>query len=403
VRNIALFSILTTCSAFGCSAEPVQSSNYASTPVGGAAASSALGGTLGIAGRGTALTAGTSGGVAGRGAVSGVAGRPGTPFPAGSAAPIGSAGTSAPIAGRGAPAGAAGSSPVPPAAGSVAPPVGGAPSPGEGDRATAAGVCARWKGDRADLSEGTWSGNVASCDPGDISENGRANALRVLNLYRWLADMPPVTTDPTMDKQAQACALLQKANNSLSHTPPMTWTCYMAEGATAAGRCNISTGPGVQSVDGYMVDPGNDTTIGHRRWILSNSFGPTGLGSTDRHSCMMTFGKSKVGKPWMAWPSPGIIPVQAMTPQRIFRTSVDATGWTIQSDTINLASAQVTVTSAGADKAVAVQQLGMGYGSRYAISFKPQGWQSTAGQKYAVAVTGISTPINYEVEFVDCP
>lgn len=245
-----------------------------------------------------------------------------------------------------------------------------------------------------------WTGNVASCDPGDISADGRANALRSLNLYRWLADLPAVTTDPTMDKQAQACALLQRANNMLSHTPPDTWTCYMAEGAMAAGRCNISTGPGVSSVDGYMVDPGNPTTIGHRRWILSNSFGPTGLGSTDRHSCMMTFGKMKVGKPWMAWPSPGIIPLQAM--QGGFGQKVDSTGWTVQSDTINLSAATVTVMADGMNMPVTVTQLMGGYGSRYAFRFNPMGWTTTAGKKYDVAVAGIPMPINYSVQIVDC-
>lgn len=203
-----------------------------------------------------------------------------------------------------------------------------------------------------------------------------------------------------MNMQAQQCALLQRANNMLSHTPPNTWTCYNDVGAMASGRCNISTGPGVSSVDGYMVDPGNPTTIGHRRWILSNSFGPTGLGSTDRHSCMMTFGKMKVNKAWQAWPAPGAIPLQAM--QGGFGQKVDSTGWTIQSDTINLASAMVTVTESGAAQPVMITQLGAGYGSKYAIRFNPMGWSTTAGKTYKVDVTGTTMPISYEVQIVDC-
>lgn len=290
-------------------------------------------------------------------------------------------------------------------AGAAAPPpvTGGAAAPppvATGDRATPEGTCSRWKADRANLAEGTWNGDVASCMPGDISADGRANALRLINLYRWLADMPAVTTDPTMDMQAQACALLQHANGTLSHMPPMDWKCYEPVGAAASGKCNISSGPGVSSVDGYMVDPGNPTTIGHRRWILSNSFGPTGLGSTNRFSCLMTFGKMKVGKPWMAWPSPGIIPLQAM--QGGFGQKVDSTGWTVQSDTINLAMAAVKVTSDGMDLPVMITQLGSGYGSRYAFRFNPMGWSTTAGKKYDVAVTGIPMPINYSVQIVDC-
>jgi uncharacterized protein YkwD len=341
----------------------------------------------------------------------GAAGRPGgiagAPVTNVTTPPPGVAGMSAPpigVAGMPGrpPTGFAGTPSVPPAGAAGAPPsaAAGAPAqPPAGDRSPEA-VCQRWKADRADIKEGTWSGDVASCNAGDISPDGRANALKLINLYRWLADLPPVTNDPAMDKQAQACALLQRANNMLSHTPPETWTCYNAEGAMAAGRCNISTGPGVSSVDGYMVDPGNPTTIGHRRWILSNTFGPTGLGSTDKHSCMMTFGKMKVGKAWQAWPAPGAIPLQAM--QGGFGQKVDSTGWTIQSDTINLASAMVTVMSDGMAMPVTITQLGAGYGSRYAIRFNPMGWSTTAGKSYQVSVAGTSMPINYTVQIVDC-
>lgn len=338
--------------------------------------------------------AGRPGGAAGAGIpgippdASGFPGAAGVPAPGA----MGAAGVPAPGA-----MGAAGMSAMP--AAGAAPP---APT-GTGDRATVEGVCARWKADRADLSEGTWSGDVASCNNGDISPEGRANALRSLNLYRWLAGLDPVTTDPAMDKQAQACALLQRANGSLSHNPPMEWMCWNDEGSKAAGRCNISSGPGVSSVDGYMIDPGNPTTIGHRRWILSNSFGPTGLGSTDRHSCMMTFGNSRAGKPWMAWPSPGIIPIQAtVMGQGQWSQKIDMTGWTVQSDMINLSSAQVTVTSGGMPMPVTVTQLMGGYGSRYAFRFNPMGWSTEAGKTYSVAVTGIPQPINYDVQIVDC-
>ncbi|HET6333954.1 MAG TPA: CAP domain-containing protein [Polyangiales bacterium] len=349
-------------------------------PAGSGSSAGAGGSSVGAAGRSSA--------VAGA-----IATQPPPPPPAGAPAPIGVAGRPGTGA-AGAPGmmtGVAGA--PPPAAGA------GAPPPATGDRSPE-GVCSRWKVDRADISEGTWSGDVASCNNGDISANGRANALKLVNLYRWLADLPPVTSDPTMDKQAQACALMQRANNMLSHTPPSTWTCYNMEGATAAGRCNISTGPGVASVDGYMVDPGNPTTIGHRRWILSNTFGPTGLGSTDKHSCMMTFGKMKVGKAWQAWPAPGSIPLQAM--QGGFGQKVDSTGWTVQSDTINLANAQVSVMADGMAMPVTVTQLGAGYGSKYALRFNPMGWSTTAGKTYSVSVTGGAMPISYMVQIVDC-
>jgi hypothetical protein len=149
------------------------------------------------------------------------------------------------------------------------------------------------------------------------------------------------------------------------------------------------------------IDPGNATTIGHRRWVLSNSLGPIGIGGTDKASCMWTLvGTGKAGKPWMAWPAAGIIPLQAVSPRG---TTVDSTGWTVQSDTINLANAQVTVTVDGAAQPVTVTQLDQNYGAKYAIRFNPMGWTTQAGKTYAVAVSGIPTAINYTVQIVDCP
>jgi hypothetical protein len=262
-------------------------------------------------------------------------------------------------------------------------------------------VCTRWKSDRADLSEGTWDGDVASCTPGDLAPAVRANALRLVNLYRWLADLPAVATDPELDRKDQLCALMMRANTMLNHNPPESWACWNADGDQAAGSSNISSGRAVSSVDLYMFDPGNETTIGHRRWILSNSLGPIGIGGTDRHSCMWTLnGTGRAGKPWMAWPAAGTIPLQAI---RSGQRSLDQTGWTIQSDSINLENAEVSVTVDGASQPVTVTQLLPNYGSRYALRFNPSGWTTDAGKTYVVTVSGTSTPINYSVQVVDCP
>jgi hypothetical protein len=347
-----------------CSDPPLDefaSGGTGATSTGGIAGAPASGGT-----------AGASGGTSGTGATSGASGS------------SGSSGAGAVGGGAGTPTGGSGGS-----AGSV-----------PGDRSTPEGTCARWNGDRADLSEGTWSGNVAACEVGDISPEGRANALKLINLYRWLADLPAVATDPERDRQAQACSLMMEAEGELSHNPSTDWACYGEEGAEGASSSNISGGPGVVSIDRYMLDQGNATTIGHRRWTLSNSLGPIGLGSTDGASCFQNLrGSGRAGKPWMAWPPPGIVPLQAFGTGR---GTIDDTGWTIQSDDIDLDGAAVAVMSNGADMPVTVTELLGGYGSDSAIRFNPDGWSTIAGQTYAVSVTGIETPISYEVVVVDC-
>jgi hypothetical protein len=261
-------------------------------------------------------------------------------------------------------------------------------------------ICARWNDARADLSEGSWSGNVGTCNPGDVSADGRDRALALVNLYRFLAGLPEVTHDPTRNALAQACALLMHANGELSHDPPSDWQCYGADGAEGAGKSNIASTPGVVAVDLYMADPGNATTIGHRRWILSRSLGPIGLGSTDGFSCMWVLGGSgSSSAPWVAFPSPGPFPVEAMTASW---ASVDETGWTLQSDSIDLGGAEVSISDGGQELPVAVVSLAGGYGSTHAIKITPDGWTSQAGQTYQVSVTGIGQPIAYAVEMIAC-
>ncbi len=156
------------------------------------------------------------------------------------------------------------------------------------------------------------------------------------------------------------------------------------------------------SVDLYMVDPGNSTTLGHRRWILSNSTGPVGLGSTDSYSCMWVIGGSGAGATeWTAWPSPGPFPLEAISPLGF--ASLDETGWSVQSDTIDLNGANVTITADGEARPVSVTNLAGGYGSSSAISMIPMGWTAQADTTYHVRVDGVAGgPIEYDVQIVDC-
>ncbi len=277
--------------------------------------------------------------------------------------------------------------------------VGGAAS---GERSPEA-TCTRWKADTTNVAEGTWSGAVASCEAGDISADGRENALRFFNLIRWLSDLPTLVTEDTRNQQAQACALMMTANKALSHMPPMDWKCYTDLGAKGASTSNISGGPGVSSVLDYMVDTGNETTFGHRRIILSNELGPIGLGSAGKggSSCMQNIGGTgKATKAWMAWPPPGAFPIQAYTDT--YKRSLDTTGWSVQSKSIDLSKAQVTVMSGGVAQPVKVEQLTGNYGNNKAIRIVLDGWKASAGSTYAVSVTGTATPIAYEIQLVDC-
>jgi uncharacterized protein YkwD len=349
---------------------------------------------------------GASGGYAGKGAQAGSAGKQstgGSSNGGNGSASGGSGGSSNPASGgssgSGSSAGGAGGKTSSGGAGGIGNAGTGGTAGSTNGGSTGNDVCSRWNADRADMAEGTWSGSVASCNAGDISANGRSNALRLLNLYRFMAGLSPVTTDPTRNQKAQACALMMDANNELSHDPPESWDCWSKEGAEAAGSSNISSGKGVSSVDLYMIDPGNQTTLGHRRWILSNGLDKVGLGSTTGASCMWVFGgKGKDNRKWTAWPPPGKFPAEAVK----IGSSIDQTGWSLQSETIDLGPAKVSVLANGADAPVTVTHLAQNYGAKYALRFNPKGWTTKSGTSYKVSVTGISTAIEYTVDVVSC-
>ena len=235
-----------------------------------------------------------------------------------------------------------------------------------------------------------------------MTEEARSIAHGLHSLYRSLAGLEPVEMTAEGNRLAQGCALLMTANGRLSHSPDSSWTCYTAESADTANKSSLSPGGAISSVGGYMIDPGNPTTLGHRRWILSNMLASVGYGSSGSYSCQYQPPKRPApgAKPWVAWPPAGQVPIESFGSR--FST-VDQTGWSVQSDTIDLGGAQVTVTSGGMNLAVTVTELLGGYGSTHAIRFNPMGWTTTAGKTYSVAVSGISTPIEYDVEVVDCP
>ena len=259
-------------------------------------------------------------------------------------------------------------------------------------------VCERWNA--LESWEGDWTGSTSECDAGDVLDPGRQNALDAINFYRWLVDEPEATLDDTRNATAQECALMMDANGSLSHNPPSSWACYTADGAGAAAQSNIATTPGVAAVHLYMVDPGNETTLGHRRWILNPRTGPVGVGSTDAYSCLHVIGGSNTGdNSWTAFPPPGFMPMEAYS---IGWSSYDATGWSIQSSSMDLSNGEVTVTEDGAEVDVAVATLAGGYGSSSAIKITPQGWAAQQDAVYRVVVGGLPNPIDYEFTLIGC-
>ncbi|MBL8950867.1 MAG: CAP domain-containing protein [Myxococcaceae bacterium] len=265
-------------------------------------------------------------------------------------------------------------------------------------------VCQRWECDRNNLDEGSWSGSTSACTPGDLSLDSREAALRLINLYRFLADLPAVETSAQRDAAAQACALMMHATGRLDHQPDSGFACYTPMGAQAAGNSNLSLTPAIEAVDRYMQDFGNAQTLGHRRWLLATSLGPVGIGGTPGASChWVSGGTGNVSRRFVAWPPAGPVPLAALD-----FTKVAETGWSVHAfnNADDLAGARVAVLDDGVDAPVDVTELQADYGSRWAVSFKPRGWAPKAGHEYVINVTAPAinaNPIVYTVEVVGCP
>lgn len=280
------------------------------------------------------------------------------------------------------------------------------PKAGDGRRHE---VCHRWGCEVRDADGAAhWSGDASSCSPGDFDAGAAERALRLINLHRWLADVPPVVHIQAWRPAAQECALLAHANGQLSHTPPRDWTCWTDLADHASSVSLIANRSAPQAINAFIEDPGNEETMVHRRWLLSEEIWRVGLGSTDRYACVVVDGRrleegeSQTGRPsstkrgWVAWPPAGPVPIAVFHAEHL-----DDIGWTVQSASDDLEGASVTVTSGGEDLPVRTTQLQPLMGSRSAIRFVPDGWRTEAGRSYTVRVRGASE-IELTVEPVDC-
>jgi uncharacterized protein YkwD len=205
-----------------------------------------------------------------------------------------------------------------------------------------------------------WTGSVDGCNAGSTSVEYANATLTAVNVFRAMAGLPAeITRNPTKDAGAQAAALMMTANSSLSHSPPNTWTCYTADGATGAGSSNLALGVGgAGAVRAYIDDSGsNNGPVGHRRWILYPRQTEMGTGSTSNANALWViggFGPRPASPAFVAWPSAGYVP-NALVYRR-WSFSVNT------SSAVDFSSTVVTMTQNGVAISVLVLPEHKGYG-----------------------------------------
>ena len=125
---------------------------------------------------------------------------------------------------------------------------------------------------------------------GALDETYLSDGVRMLNFYRWLAGLEPVSLSDHLNVQAQYGAVLLAANDSLTHTPkkPVGMDeAFYRMGANACAGSNISMRLGYEAntllrsaLQAHMdeLSASNRADLGHRRWLLNPQLGKVGFG-----------------------------------------------------------------------------------------------------------------------------
>jgi uncharacterized protein YkwD len=260
-----------------------------------------------------------------------------------------------------------------------------------------------------------WTGDRASCGAGSTSQAFRDAVLLRINYFRAMAGVPDqVTFSGTYSAKSQQAALMMSVNGQLSHSPPSTWTCYSADGASAAGSSNLALGTyGWGSITAYMKDSGsNNTAAGHRRWILYPQTQNMGTGDVpsdggwaanslwvfDSH---MWETRPPARDTFVAWPPPGYVPYQVVYPR-----------WSFSYPSADFSQASVTMTQGQQSVPVSLETVANGYGENTLV-WIPNGMSNSASWPqpasdtvYTVTisnavVSGASRAITYDVTVID--
>lgn len=266
-------------------------------------------------------------------------------------------------------------------------------------------VCDRWTQGHVITAPQPFTKTTATCDQGVLSRGGLDDTLTRLNMHRWLVGLGPVSDDAADNDATQKCALMSAWNPAgpSAHSPPTTATCYTAGGAAGAGSSNIAWGSGspAGAIDQWLVDNGNETTMGHRRWLLNPPLNPIGMGYYEggnnygSAACIRVFsgGGSGPNPPIYEFPPAGFVP--APMASWIWSVHGNALG--------NVTDAGVTRASDNMELKVNVAVMQGGYGQP-AVTLDRQGWTPAVGETYRVHVERSgAAPIDYEVSPVDCP
>ena len=268
-------------------------------------------------------------------------------------------------------------------------------------------VCDHWKAGHVVTEQDPLTSSGAECDAGSLKQAAIVDTLTRINMFRWMAGLGPTSDSAAYNADAQKCANLESWwpwTSGNPHSPPSSSKCYTPEGGATAGQSNIAWGSGhpAQAIDQFMEDNGNETTMGHRRWILNPPLGPIGIGYWEgggkygNAECLRVFGSSGGGpKPtWVSMPTPGFAPLETAN-----------WTWTFHGSLGGIPDATVSMLRVDDNMPlpVTMMKLSQGY-AQDTTSWTLNGWKAEAGKTYRVTVSGLAGGnVVYDVKPVTCP
>ena len=125
------------------------------------------------------------------------------------------------------------------------------------------------------VSNNGWTGDVSTCEAGDVPMLVREQAVKRWDYYRrQVGFTSALVLDEVLSREAQQTALLMKANNILTHFPtkdmePKCYTSKAAEYALFNLAVDVNNGTTSARISAFMADVevGNEL-VRHRVWLL---------------------------------------------------------------------------------------------------------------------------------------
>ena len=267
------------------------------------------------------------------------------------------------------------------------------------------------------------------------------DGLRLLNFYRWLAGLEPVSLSDHLNVQAQYGAVVLAANDTLTHSPKkpsgMSDSFYRM-GSNACSGSNLSMRYGYpietllqSALQAHMdeLSASNRTDLGHRRWLLNPSLGKVGFGlassATNRQYITVPIldntGTGAVPEA-VLWPAAGAFPNNVFAPGTPWSVILDTAVYRIPRETqvqVTLTrhrdgkvfvppvlDGQAQLTAEGSYLLVNSDNYGTGCCLSFSVGKSALGDSSYWGD-YTVSITGLYTldgqhaPMEYTVRFFD--